>query len=134
MIKSIYGINIAVKDLDEAVKKFESVLGIKSERFKPEEFAFPGLAGAKLNVNGVYINLISYTDENTSVAKFIQDKGEGFFLLSFEVDDIDRDIEDLKSKGLNFVLKETMDVPVGRVNFVHPRSIHGVQLEILEVK
>ena len=134
MIKGIYGINIAVKDLDEAVKKYESMFGVKSEPFKEEDFAFPGLSGAKLDINGVFINLISYKDEKTSVANFIETKGEGVFLISIEVDDIEKDVEELKNKGLDFVLKDTAEGAFGQVNFVHPKSAHGVQLEIYQPK
>ena len=132
MIKGIYGINIAVKDLDEAVKKYESVFGVKSTPLKGNDFAFPNLIGAKLDVNGTIINLISYISEDTSVANFIKKRGEGVFLVSVEVDDIDNDVEELKKKGLTFVLKETVSGDFGKVNFVHPRSMHGVQTEIYQ--
>jgi len=132
MIKGIYGLNIAVKDLDEAVRKYESVFGVKSEPMGEDDFAFPGLIGAKLDIKGTVISLISYTDENTSVAKFINTKGEGLFLLSIETDDIEEDVETLKDKGLSFVLGETVVGDYGKVNFVHPKSAHGVQLEIYQ--
>jgi len=132
MIKGIYGINIAVKNLNEAVKKYEAVFGVKSKPF--EDFAFPGLVGARFDINGVFITLVSYTSENTSIAKFINKRGEGFFLISLEVDDIDKDVETLKSEGLNFVLPETLSGNFGKVNFVHPNSMHGVQLEIYQPK
>ena len=77
MIKGIYGINIAVKDLDEATKKYEKLFGVKAIALGPGDFAFPGLTGAKLDVNGTFVNLISYSDENSSVAKFLNSKGEG---------------------------------------------------------
>lgn len=130
MIKGIYGINIAVRKLDDAVKKYEGIFGVKSEPLGEGDFAFPGLIGAKLDINGTVINLISYTDENTSVAKFIEKKGEGLFLLSIEVDDVDSSVNELKDKGLQFVFKETLRGDYGDVNFVHPGSAHGVQLEI----
>lgn len=132
MIKGIYGINIAVKDLDQAVKKYESVFGVKAEPLGENDFAFPGLIGAKLNINGTFLTLISFTSEDTSVANFIAKRGEGMFLLSIEVDEIEKDVEQLKNKGLNFVLKGTVSGDFGKVNFVHPRSMHGVQVEIFQ--
>jgi len=134
MIKGIYGINIAVKNLDEAVRTYEKLFGVKSEPLGEGDFAFPGLIGAKLDINGTYITLVSYTDENTSVAKFINKNGEGVFLVSIEVNDIDKDVEQFKDKGLNFVLKETLAGNYGKVNFSHPKSAHGVQLEIYQTK
>lgn len=134
MIKRIYGINIAVKNLNDAVNKYESVFGVKSEPFKKEDFSFPGLIGARLDINGVFINLVSYASENTSIEQFINSKGEGVFLISLEVDDIEKDVDELKSKGLSFVLKESVTGDFGKVNFVHPKSMHGVQIEIYQPK
>ena len=132
MIKRVYGMNIAVKNLDEAVKRYESIFEVKSEPFT--EFAFPGLIGARFNINGFFIHLISYTSEETSVAKFLNTRGEGIFLVSLETDNIEKDVEELKKKGLVFALKEIVTGSFGKVNFVHPKSTHGVQLEIYQLK
>ncbi len=130
MIKGIYGINIAVKDLEEAVKKYEKVFGVKSQPLGEGDFAFAGLKGAKLDINGTFITLIAAIDENTSVAKFVKSKGEGLFLLSIEVDDVGSSVEELARRGLEFVFKETLRGDFGEVNFAHPKSAHGVQIEI----
>ena len=94
MNKGIYGVNVAVKDLDEATARYEAAFGVKAERLAADDFAFPGLLGAKLNVNGFYVTLIASADADTSVAKFIERKGEGMFLLSVEVDRIELALSD----------------------------------------
>ena len=134
MIKGIYGINIAVKDLDAATKKYEDVFGIKSVPIASKEFAFPGLIGSKLNVGGIIINLIASTQDNTSIAKFVEAKGEGLFLVSLLVDDIENDIKNMEKKGAKFVLDKIAEAPIGKVNFVHPKTMHGVQFEVLQLK
>ena len=134
MIKGIYSVNIAVKNLDEAVARYESALGVTAEHLQEADFAFPGLVGAKLNVNGVYITLIGSKTGNTSVASFLERRGEGVFLLSFEVDSMEEDSASLKEKGLVFLLEQPARGEFGAVNFVHPKSMHGVQLEIIQPK
>lgn len=134
MIKGIYGINIAVKNLDKAVELYEKVFDVKSEPLKEEDFAFPGLIGAKFNVGGTIINLISYTKEGTSVGNFISKNGEGFFLMSIEVDDIENDTKELQKKGLKFILKDNLSGDYGKVNFIHPKLMHGVQIEVYQPK
>jgi methylmalonyl-CoA epimerase len=134
MIRGIYGLNIAVKDLEAARKTYEGFFGVKSESMDADSFAFPGLTGAKLNVGGLVIHLISYTDENTSVAKFVNAKGDGFFLLSVEVDDIDQDVAAARGKGLNVLLPKTAKGDFGAANFIHPKSMHGVQFELYQPK
>jgi methylmalonyl-CoA epimerase len=132
MIKGIYGINVAVKNLDAAVERYEAVFGVKAERLAAEDFAFPGLSGAKLDVNGFYLTLIASSSPDSSVAKFLERKGEGVFLLSVAVDQIDQDTEALKRRGLQFILDKSATGAFGAVNFVHPKSMHGVQVEIYQ--
>ncbi len=134
MMKGIYGFNIAVKDLDEAVKKYEKIFDTTSWKMEESDFAFPGLAGARLNVNGLIVTLISYTDENTSVAKFLQKNGEGVFLVVLEADNLEEDQERLEAAGLQFVLPEAATGDFGAVNFVHPKTSHGVQYELFQAK
>lgn len=132
MIKGIYGLNVAVKNLDEAVARYEAVFGVKAERLTARDFAFPGLSGAKLDVNGFYLTLIASSSPDSSVAKFLERKGEGMFLLSVAVDHIDQDTEALKRCGLQFILDKSATGAFGAVNFVHPKSMHGVQVEIYQ--
>jgi methylmalonyl-CoA/ethylmalonyl-CoA epimerase len=132
MITGIFGINIAVRDLAQATARYESVFGVKAQPMGAGDFAFPGLVGSKLVVNGVALTLLASTDPNTSVSKFIEKKGEGVFLLSVAVDDIDGDVEALKTKGIEFVLPKTVSGAYGAVNFAHPKCLNGVQVEIFQ--
>lgn len=132
MIKGIYGINVAVKNLDEAVRTYEAFFGIKARSFGSEFFAFPGLVGAQFNINGFHLNLIASLVEGTSVAQFLERRGEGVFLLSVETDDIDNDVVRMRSVGANFFLEKNASGPFGEVNFVHPRSMNGVQVEVYQ--
>ncbi len=131
MIKGIFGVNIAVNDLAAATEKYENVFGVKSVPLGENDFAFPGLSGAQLAINGFHINLITSDRPETSISKFLERKGEGLFLLSVEVDAIDDDVADLRQKGLE-LLRDSMSGEFGAVNFVHPKSMHGVQVEVYQ--
>ncbi len=132
MIKGIYGINIAVKDLDAAVGRYEAFFGIKAQSFGSEFFAFPGLVGAQFNINGFHLNLIASLAEGTSVAQFLERRGEGVFLLSVEVDDIENDVARMRDIGALFFLEDNASGPFGQVNFAHPKSMNGVQVEVYQ--
>jgi methylmalonyl-CoA/ethylmalonyl-CoA epimerase len=134
MIKELYGVNIAVKDLDAAVKKYAAILGGEPEWTKPEDFAFPGLRGASIKVAGVSINLIASDNPETSIYKFVEGKGEGVFLLSFRVTDLPNDMKDLEASGVRLVSPEPMTYSGGIVNFGHPKSLNGVQMEFIQPK
>jgi len=135
MITELYGVNIAVKDIDEAVKKYSAILGGEPEWTKPEDFAFPGLRGAVIKVGSVSINLITSENPETSIYKFLERSGEGVFLISFRCSDLVNDMKDLAAKGVRLVSPdEPMTYSGGIVNFGHPKSLHGVQMEFIQPK
>ncbi|MBI2917005.1 MAG: VOC family protein [Chloroflexi bacterium] len=136
MIKKFFGLNIAVKDLDEAVKRYSAVFG-KATLIDPKEFAFPGLKGATVKVGEISINLIASDQPGTSIARFLETKGEGVFLVSVQVDDVAGTMKQVEPAGVQFVSKEPMPFGIdkqGRVNFAHPRSMFGVQWEFIQPK
>ena len=133
MIKGVYGMNIAVKDLDAAVKKYEGLLGVKPLKFVgEEEFAFPGLKGAVFDVGGFLLHLVTSVADNTSIAKFLNTKGEGIFLVSFRSDNVQEDTVRMTGAGAAFVLDQPVSGKFGTVNFIHPKSAHGVQFEVYD--
>ena len=133
MIKGIYGINIAVSNYKEGLKRFEEVLNVKPVHFNDNDFAFPNLEGARFFLGNVALSPIGTKSENTSISKFLNKRGDGVFLISILVDDIEKDVEDMKSKGIQFVM-DIKEVPLGRVTFTHPKSFFGIQFEILQLK
>ena len=132
MIKRLYGVNIAVQDIDAAVAKYSAILGGEPEWTKPEDFAFPGLKGATIWVGDVRINLIASDNPETAIYKHVEKRGEGVFLISFQVTDLPNDMKRLQEKGVQFTSPEPMTYSGGMVNFGHPKSLHGVQMEFIQ--
>ncbi len=132
MLSHFVGVNIAVNNLAEAVAKYQALLGIEPTMIGAEGFAFPGLKGAAFNFNGVMINLIASTEDSSSVARFLQSRGEGVFLVSIGSNDIEADVAALSRKGIQCLLPQVKSGEFGKVNFIHPKQLCGVQLEIFE--
>ena len=133
MIQGVYGMNIAVKDLDAAGKKYEGLLGVKPLKFVgEEEFAFPGLKGAVFDVGGFLLHLVTSVADNTSIAKFLNTKGEGVFLVSLRSDNVQEDTERIAGAGAVFVLDQPAKGKFGTVNFIHPKTAHGLQIEVYD--
>ncbi len=133
MVTQFFGVNIAVKDLDAAVKRYEGFLGVKPKYTKPESFAFPGLKGAEFHLpGGVQINLITSSNPETSIYKFLENKGEGVFLLSLRVNDLENDMQKFTAAGVKFVSEKALTYEGGKVNFGHPKSLNGVQIEFIQ--
>lgn len=54
------------------------------------------------------------------------------FLLSVEVDDIENDVARMRDIGALFFLEDNASGPFGQVNFAHPKSMNGVQVEVYQ--
>jgi methylmalonyl-CoA epimerase len=133
VIKGVYGANIAVKDLDAAIKKFTGLLGQKpSKMLGGEDFAVPGLKGAAFDLNGFILHIIASDLENTSISKFVNAKGEGIFLLSLSSDNVEEDMVKMTEAGASFIMEQPMKGKFGTANFIHPKSAHGVQIELYD--
>jgi methylmalonyl-CoA/ethylmalonyl-CoA epimerase len=129
VIKRFKGVTIAVKDLDAAVKRYEDVLGIKPQFLEPEFFAFPGHKGAFFLIGDVEISLVTSEQPESSVTRFLETRGEGVFLISLEVTDAEQARKELLEKGVKLVGDKPQTFSGGKVNFAHPKSMHGVQVE-----
>jgi methylmalonyl-CoA/ethylmalonyl-CoA epimerase len=133
MIKRFFGINIAVRNLEEAIPKFELLLGIKPRIVSdPNSYAFPGISGATFDFQGIAINLLTSTGGNNPVEKFLANKGEGVLLISLLSDNIEKDLGDLTAKGMTFIAPQALAGAYGKVNFIHPKMMNGVQIEVIE--
>jgi methylmalonyl-CoA epimerase len=124
-------IGIAVKDVDESCKFYEEVMGlklVKKETVEEEEVRV-----AMLKVGESYIELLEPTSPHSSIAKFIEKRGEGIHHIALGYDDVKEAQEFCRLKGALLVRPEPEDLKGDRmVNFIHPKSTHGVLLEIVK--
>jgi methylmalonyl-CoA epimerase len=126
--KKIDHIAIAVKDLDAAVKTFTGNFGFPIERFG----AVPALniRRAYLTIGDAWLELFQPTSETNPAAKFIAERGEGMYVLSLEVDDLEAATEALANKGVKVSLQSVPNGP--RLGFISPKQTHGVLLQLIE--
>lgn len=131
MIKKVDHIGIAVKDLDETLKFYEDVLGIKAQG--NEVIEEQKVRVAFLPIGDTEIELLESTEENGPVSKFIEKKGEGIQHIAYKVDDIDKAVEEMKSKGIRMIdEKPRYGAGGAKIAFLHPKSTFGVLIELCE--
>jgi len=130
MIKNLYHVAIAVKDLDEALGVFEGLLGLKAAHV--EEVPDQGVKAALIPIGQGEIELIQPIDPEGGVAKFIERRGEGIHHICLEVDDIDEELKSLAARGIELIDKQARKGLAGRVGFLHPRAAKGVLIELAE--
>jgi methylmalonyl-CoA epimerase len=132
MLVGMDHIGIAVKNLDEAISVYRDTLGFKIEgvhvlKERQLKVAFVSAGGE------TRIELLEPLDRESSVAKFLETRGEGIHHTAVRVKGIDRMLEDLKAKGVRLVDEKPRAGAEGaRIAFVHPKSTHGVLLELVE--
>ncbi len=134
----LFEVNIAVRDFDAAVKKFSEVLGVQPIFMKDSQMPVPGLKSAVFPigepVGQVIIGITASADPDTPLARFLESKGEGVYVVGVEVDDIEENMKQLVDKGVKFVSDEPIPYVSGRMNLSLPSSMHGVQFCFAEHK
>ncbi len=131
-LNKIDHICIAVKNLEQARKVWEPVLG-KTEPDdayidEPEKIKV-----ARYMVGNVGFELMESTTPDGDVAKFIEKRGEGVMLISFNVDNTRESMAELKEKDYPFIggARSFRDC---EFSFIHPQKMNGVLLELIDYK
>jgi len=130
MIKRIDHVAIAVKNLDEAVKVFDNLFGIKPSKIEvvPDQ----GVKAAVIHIGNTEIEFLEPIDPNGGVAKFVETKGGGIHHISLEVDDTDAELKRLEAKGVALIDKKGRKGLAGKIGFIHPKSANGVLYELAQ--
>jgi methylmalonyl-CoA/ethylmalonyl-CoA epimerase len=130
MIGPAHHVGIAVRRLEDALAGYRA-FGFEPEAI--EEVPAQGVRVAFLRAGDVRLEFLESLDQDGVIARFIERRGEGLHHLAFAVDDIRAELQRLKAARLELVDAEPRPGAHGRlVAFVHPRSAHGVLVELVE--
>lgn len=130
-MNKIEHIGIAVKDLEAGNKLYAALLGAMPYKF--EEVVSEKVMTSFFNCGPNKMELLAATTEDSTIAKFIEKKGEGIHHIAFAVDNIYDEMKRLKEAGfvlLNENPKKGADNKL--VCFVHPKSANGVLIELCQ--
>lgn len=128
-IQKIEHIGIAVKNLEESIKYYEEILGLKC--YAVEEVADQKVKTAFFMVGETKIELLESTSPDGPIAKFIEKKGEGVHHIAFATDNLQEKLDELSSKGIQLIDKQPRKGAEGlMISFLHPKSTYGVLTEL----
>jgi len=130
MLKKIDHIGIVVRSIEEALKVYRDALGLPLAHV--QEVPEQKVKIAFLPVGDCEIELVEPTAADSGVARFLEKRGEGLHHICFEVEDIEAALQDLAARGLRLIDKQPRQGAIGRVAFLHPKSAHGVLIELVE--
>ncbi len=131
MIVKINHVGIAVNSIDEAVKLYTEVLGLKVKDI--EVVADQKVKTAIIPVGESKIELIESTDPEGPIGKYIEKRGEGLHHLALEVSNIEEALATLVNKGVTLIDEKPRNgVENTRIAFLHPKETKRVLLELVE--
>tara|TARA_Y100001970_G_scaffold97078_1_gene122189 strand:- start:93 stop:497 length:405 start_codon:yes stop_codon:yes gene_type:complete len=131
MIKKIEHLGIAVKDLNKSNELFKKLLG--EESYKTEAVDSESVTTSFFKVGDQKIELLEASEPNSTIARFIERRGEGMHHLAFHVENIDEEIERLEKEGFEFVSKTPIKGADNKmVVFLHPKTTNGVLVELCQ--
>ena len=126
----VHHVALIVASIDTALALWRDALGLDLETVMdiPSDkvrIAFLGVGESK-------VELVEPTDDTTGVARFLASKGEGFHHVCFEVPNLAETLLHLEIEGLELIDTAPRRGAEGPVAFIHPRSCHGVLVELIE--
>ncbi|MDR2511959.1 MAG: methylmalonyl-CoA epimerase [Bacteroidales bacterium] len=128
-IKKIEHIGIAVANLEEAIKYYENVLGLKN--YAIEEVADQKVKTAFFMVGETKIELLEATSTDSTIAKFIENKGQGVHHIAFAVENTNDALKEVETKGVRLIDEHSRKGAEGlSIGFLHPKSTFGVLTEL----
>ena len=121
-------IGIAVVNLEEAIKYYQTVLGL--ECYAIEEVADQKVKTAFFRVGDTKIELLESTDPEGPIGKFLEKKGPGIHHIAFAMPDVTKALMDAESNGVQLIDKQPRKGAEGlSIGFLHPKSTFGVLTE-----
>jgi len=130
MITKINHIGIAVNSIEEAVKLYTDVLGLKVKNIEVVEEQ--RVRTAIIPVGETKIELLESTDPEGPIAKHISAKGEGMHHLALEVNDVQDALEKVAKRGIRLIdERPRKGIENTRIGFLHPKGTK-VLLELVE--
>jgi methylmalonyl-CoA/ethylmalonyl-CoA epimerase len=126
----VHHVAVVVRDIEAALAFYRDTLGLTVELVLPIES--DRVVIGFLAVGETKIELVQPTDDTTGVARFLASKGEGFHHVCVETPDVDATLADLAAQGVEVIDREARRGAEGPVAFLHPRSCHGVLVELIE--
>lgn len=133
-VRGIWKVGIVVKDLEESTKVYTESLGLPAEKgavYKPLNTTSDLLFAGKTLLQ--FIQPIG----PGSIARFLDKRGEGLQHISFQVEDVEAAMNDLRAKGVKVIQDKPAEIEsplVGKVKyaFIHPSHFHGVLVQLVQ--
>jgi methylmalonyl-CoA/ethylmalonyl-CoA epimerase len=127
MLKRIHHVGIVVPDLEEAMGLWRDLLGLHPT--KSATIQDQGVRAALLKVGDSEIELLEPLNPDNAVGKFLARRGGGLHHVCFETEDVARELEAARARGIQLIDQKPRPGLAGVICFLHPKATRGVLVE-----
>jgi methylmalonyl-CoA/ethylmalonyl-CoA epimerase len=127
MLRRIHHVGVVVPSLDEGLRFWRDVLGMRLT--KSATLEDQGVRAALLEVGGSEIELLEPLSPEGGVGRFLARRGGGLHHVCFETDDVARELAAAKNKGIQLIDQKPREGLAGMICFLHPKATRGVLVE-----
>jgi methylmalonyl-CoA epimerase len=131
LLTDIDHVAIAVRDIEAAIAWYSDALG--AQVVHREDVSKDGVHEALIKVGDSYIQLITPTRDDSTVAVFLERRGEGLHHVAYRVDNCARALDQVRATGARVI--DEIPRPGSRattIAFVHPTASFGTLVELVE--
>ncbi len=126
----VHHVAIVVRSIEDSLRVYRDLLDLDLETVM--DIPTDGVRIAFLGVGESKVELVEPTDAATGVARFLDARGEGFHHVCLEVSNLAEELTRLGIDGVELIDSAPRRGAEGPVAFLHPRSCHGVLVELIE--
>jgi len=133
MVRKIEHIGIVVQDLEKSLLPYQELLGLELK--ETEELDVQGALTrvAFFPIGETNVELVYTTAKTGLAAEFLRDHGEGIHHIAFEVEDLEKTFQSLRSRGIQFVWDKIITGSRGsKVAFFKAEEFNGVYIELVQ--
>lgn len=130
-MRKIEHLGVAVSNLDEAIPLYEKLLNTPC--YKIEEVGSEFVKTAFFQVGESKIELVAATNPDSTIAKYIEKRGQGLHHIAFDVENIETEIERLENEGFQLIQRTPKNGADNKlIAFLHPKSTSGMLVELCQ--
>ncbi len=134
MLKRLDHVAIAVNNLDDALRTFQSLIDNSLITVTVEEIPSHHVRAAFLHIGETRLEFLEPTSPESPVAKFLAQRGEGLHHIAFETDDVQNELDRAKGQGFSPTGEPHLGAEHRLVGFLHPKATCRTLIELIETK
>ncbi|HET7475778.1 MAG TPA: methylmalonyl-CoA epimerase [Dermatophilaceae bacterium] len=133
LFTAIDHVGVAVADLDDAIAFYTETFGMRLAHEEVNEEQGVREAMMAVGESGGFVQLLAPLGPHSPIAKFLDRSGPGVQQVAYRVEDVEAAAATLRDRGLRILYDVARRGTAGsHVNFVHPKDVGGVLVELIQ--